>query len=767
MGDRVNLMDLARSAIRNPQSAIYVCCLFALLMGVPGVLSADTGWIVGWVTDAVSGEPLPGAGVVLPEARMGAYADTVGVFRVEGVPEGQHRLEARMIGYRTAVVKVEVRRGAEVEARLALEPLPIHLQEMVVRAEADPAALAQRSPTFIRSIPSEVFEGKVVALPEVLSQVTGVQVKEMGGLGSYSTVSIRGTSAEQVKVYLDGIPLNSALGGGVNLGDIPLANVDRIEVYKGNAPARFGGGGIGGVVNILTKGVRGHTGNYAVTYGTFDTQKAHWMFSGEDGDLGRLIAVEYAKSDNDFSFLDDNGTKYNLNDDVWAHRRNNDFRSINLIGKVERRRWRGMDLSLHNNFYQSDKGAPGIGSFQSTFARLRTTRNTLEGRLSRRHLIRPWIQGSFEGFHSYYASDYRDLNGEVGLGKQDNHNVMTLLGGRAHCTALLAEYHRLTLVVERRRERFKPSDRFHNTPLLDNERSVYGWALEDELTLWRDRLNVTSSIQRDVYASRFFGDYTLGQWLETSSRKVRQVMVNRRIGLTYRISTGVTLKGNLGKYHRPPSFYELFGDKGSAIGNAELAPETGVNRDVGIRIDRAIRGRHPLFLEISGYWTRLEDTIQFVQYSTTVSKPENIGRAEIEGVEISVGGTVFDRVTAEANYTVQDARNRTELYGGIYRGKLLPNQPRYAFDARIEVFHPGCGRVFYAYSRSGHNFHDRYNTVPIPRRRIHTAGASVWRSRRGLRLTVEGRNLTDEQVADLWGYPLPGRSYYVTMRDSF
>lgn len=749
--------------MRMFKSAIYLGCLLGLLAGFTGISSAGTGRIVGRITDAASGEPLPGAVVLLPGMTSGAYADTAGGFRVDAVPEGRHRVEGRMIGYRSAVVKVDVRAGREEEVYLALEPLPVHLKEIVVHAKRD----AQRTPTFVRVVPSEAFEGKAVALPEVLSRGAGVQVKELGGLGSYSTVSIRGTSAEQVKVYLDGIPLNSALGGGVNLGDIPLSNVDRIEVYKGAAPARFGGGSIGGVVNIRTKGIRGYTGNCAVTYGTFGTHKAHFMFSEESGDLGHLIAGEYAKSDNDFPFTDDNGTKYNPDDDVRAHRRNNDFRSFNLIGKVGRKRWRGVDLSLHDTFYQSDKGVPGIGSFQSKFARLRTTRNTVEARLSKCGLIWARVQSSFEAFHSYYASDYRDLNGEVGLGKQDNHNVTTLFGGRAHGTVILAENHLLTLIVEGRRERFKPSDRFRNTPLLENERSVYGWALEDELTLWGGRLNATLSIQRDVYESRFFGDYTFGDWVDASSRTVHQIMVSRRAGLKYRILPGVILKGNLGKYHRPPSFYELFGDKGSAIGNAGLRPETGVNRDVGVRIDRRIRARHVLFLEISGYRTRLKDTIQFVQYSQKVSKPENIGSAEIKGLEISGGGTAFDRVKGEVNYTAQDARNRTELYGGIYRGKLLPNQPRYAFDARVEVFHPACGRVFYEYSQSGHNFHDRYNKVPISARKIHTAGASLWRSQNGLRLTVEGRNLTDEQVADLWGYPLPGRSYYVTVRDAF
>lgn len=62
-----------------------------------------------------------------------------------------------------------------------------------------------------------------------------------------------GSSADQVSIYLDGILLNTASSGAVNLADLPLDNVEKIEVYRGTSPAKFAASGIGGVVNIVTK----------------------------------------------------------------------------------------------------------------------------------------------------------------------------------------------------------------------------------------------------------------------------------------------------------------------------------------------------------------------------------------------------------------------------------------------------------------------------------------------------------------------------------
>ena len=730
------------------------------------VWADEPGRIVGRVTDQETGEPLAGAVVLVEGMGLGATADSSGRFEIEGVPPGVVRVEARMVGYASARRdSVVVRVGRTVRLSLSLKPIRYKMKEVVVTAERLPFALSERSPVSLRVIRAEEFEHKITSVPELLSEAAGVQIKTSGGLGSYSTVSIRGSSSEQVNVYLDGVLLNSALGGGVNVGNIPLSHVERIVVYKGAMPVGLGGDAIGGAINIVTRSPERHLGGVGTSYGTFRTAKANWMLSEQKEKLGLLLAMDYVRSDNNFRFLDDNGTRYNLDDDVWTKRRNNDFQGFNVLGKIEYALRPSATLILNNNFYRSDKGIPGIGSFQSRSARLRTLRNLTEGSLIVRQLFGT-MTCRLKGVSTYYASDYRDLEAEVGLGRQDNHNVTRTVGGELHIQTLLWNHQILSGVLRGGAERFKPSERFHNTPLLDNKRTSYSAALEDEILLWGDRLSIVPSVQWDVLFSEFLGDYTHGHWIEGPAKKKRHSMFSRRVGVRLQVVPWLILKGNVAKSYRAPSFYELFGDKGSVIGNTKLKPEEGLNRDVGCRLSGK-RGSAEVFMEVSYYDNRLKDAIQFIQHSQKVSKPENIGRAQIRGVECAAGVNFFRHLKIEGNVTQQDARNKTKLYGGIYLNKWFPNKPRYESSGRIEVFDEGWGKLFYEISATGKNYHDLYNKFPVPKRVLHNVGITAFGAQSGFHITVEGKNLTDNQVADLWGYPLPGRAYYMGVRGSF
>ncbi|HMB30873.1 MAG TPA: TonB-dependent receptor plug domain-containing protein, partial [Desulfohalobiaceae bacterium] len=110
----------------------------------------------------------------------------------------------------------------------------------------------ESSPIFFSVINKEQFEGKIVSLAEVIEKEAGVQVRQSGGLGSFSSVSLRGSSSDQVMVFLDGVLLNDASGGGVDLSNISLSDVESIEIYRGITPANFGRSSIGGAINIRT-----------------------------------------------------------------------------------------------------------------------------------------------------------------------------------------------------------------------------------------------------------------------------------------------------------------------------------------------------------------------------------------------------------------------------------------------------------------------------------------------------------------------------------
>src|SRR5262249_47005202 len=151
-----------------------------------------------------------------------------------------------------------------------------------VREEAAPA-----DPTaFATVIDTTAAPTHVDTLSDALSDAVGVQVRRFGGLGDFSTVSIRGSSSRQVHVYLGRVPLARARGqtGAGTPRDLPLDAVERVEVYRGTTPLEFAQSGSAGIVNVVTR----RPGDVPVTgvstsYGSFDTRKFDIARSARDG----------------------------------------------------------------------------------------------------------------------------------------------------------------------------------------------------------------------------------------------------------------------------------------------------------------------------------------------------------------------------------------------------------------------------------------------------------------------------------------------------
>jgi iron complex outermembrane receptor protein len=105
---------------------------------------------------------------------------------------------------------------------------------------------------FTETIKTEDFKGRYTNLTDILEREAGVRVRKFGGLGSYSTLSIRGSNSNQVRMYIDGIPLNNSQGGEVYLSDLGFDNLEKIEIYKSGLSGGFSNTSIGGTVNLVT-----------------------------------------------------------------------------------------------------------------------------------------------------------------------------------------------------------------------------------------------------------------------------------------------------------------------------------------------------------------------------------------------------------------------------------------------------------------------------------------------------------------------------------
>ena len=129
---------------------------------------------------------------------------------------------------------------------------------------------------------AELAQAGVETLGEALRLVAGISVRQTGSRSGIEQMSIRGSSAEQVLILVDGVPVASPQGS-LNLAQIPIAQVERIEVVKGPGSALYGANAVGGVVNIITSASTS-------LRGWEDSRGGRSRRSGVSGGVRRLVA---------------------------------------------------------------------------------------------------------------------------------------------------------------------------------------------------------------------------------------------------------------------------------------------------------------------------------------------------------------------------------------------------------------------------------------------------------------------------------------------
>ena len=253
--------------------------LLAFLL-MPGLAWAQQGTIEGTVTDAETGESLPGATVQIPGQQVGAATGNDGTYSFQVEP-GEYTVTVTFVGYRGAERTVEVQSGETTEVNFALQSGAVQLEEVAVTAlgfeeDRDQLATAQSSVSG-----AEIEEaGQTSVLTALSAQATGLNVtKASGDPGAGARLLIRGQKtiqgSNQPLIVVDGIPVsNSNIGTGVGgvqqqsrLNDLNPNNIASVEVLKGaSAAALWGSRAQNGVIVIETK--RGTGGEMDVSFKT-------------------------------------------------------------------------------------------------------------------------------------------------------------------------------------------------------------------------------------------------------------------------------------------------------------------------------------------------------------------------------------------------------------------------------------------------------------------------------------------------------------------
>jgi outer membrane cobalamin receptor len=632
-------------------------------------------------------------------------------------------------------------------------PIVVHGQRPTPRARIETTA---GSATVVDVAP---LQDRVATAAEVLERIPGLHVNDYGSLGSFSTVSIRGSTSGQVNVYLDGVPLSRSALGVVNLADLPFSSLDRVEVYRGFTPADLPGAGVGGAINLVSRslpptGPFRHRHRFVAGGGSFGTRRLGSSHEIAAHGFSALLVTDKLESSGDFVFWSDGGTPLNHGDDAAVVRRNNWIRNDEWLLRVSGALPGGATIRASNQWVRRVRGVPGsselseianggaqwnLSAVEAQAPRLGHGRLALLGRLTSE-----WRRDLFY-----------DPQSQIGLGAQNIRDVTRTWTAHAGARWLAPVLQHVAFACDARREEFQP---FRPGAGPEQRRRVLEAALEERTTVL-GRLTLEAGLRAAREQDDFNGVVRNAYSLRPATGGER-TFTEPRAGARLRLAPGVHVRASWNRSHRTPSFLELFGDNGAVAGSTELRVEHGTNRDLGVQFE-AVRRNLSGRLDVTHFDNRAQDLITFVTQSQNTLVARNIGATRVRGEEwiwqLQDAGPAH-RWSLDGGFTRLDAKDL-----GVdltwYAGKSLPVRPARELHQRIAV-RAAAFEFGYEYDYVGRNYLDRFNTKTVARRDLHGLDVRWTVHRAAVQCGV--RNLTNDRAADVAGFPLPGRSVFFT-----
>ncbi|MCB9776953.1 MAG: TonB-dependent receptor [Alphaproteobacteria bacterium] len=651
----------------------------------------------------------------------------------------------------------------------AAEELPAG-EEMLVAEEAAPEG---PDPGRVSSAVTVIAVDEALPASDdvasVVETAAGTTVTRLGGLGDWAGVSIRGAQVRHTEVVLDGIPLNPDGSGAVNLSELPLWAFDRVEIYRGAPPPALASSPLGGVIHLVTADAAEARQSVAASYGSHWTNRVVAAARVPET-LGSLDADTFAVAEvlstrGDYSFFSDNGTEYNLLDDGFATRENNDKLqlSAHLRQTVGGPRWR---LSVLDAFLDREEGLAGHANSPTRQVRLWTLRNLAAARLSGE---RGDLAGELRLWGLLRREDLDDRAGEIGVGSQHSRDASSAVGVLASGRAAVAPGVVPGLTLSLRRDGYRPIDLRNDRPGTLRTRVALSGAASGDLYFLSERVLLSPAL------------LATGLFSQTDGASVQTLLLSPRVGLLLRPLPSLALKANAGIGQRAPDFSELFGDRGAVVGNPDLRPERGRMLDLALRLAPPERGGVQGVLEAGAFANRMTDQIVYVQNAQRTMVPLNLDDSRTRGLELALALDLWARIESRSALTRSWSENLST--DPAEAGNQLPRIPAWELSQRTAVLHGERWRIGHDYSFTDGNFWDRTNFYRAAPRHLHGLFARVG-SDAGLSAELSVRNLFDRVVqvvprnpldpdetdlvvqplTDFVGYPLPGRTVLFTLR---
>ncbi len=607
--------------------------------------------------------------------------------------------------------------------------------------------------------------------------VPGVHVRRLGADDGFATLSIRGSSSQQVAVYLGAIPISGGATPTLDLASLPLWPRASVRVYRSFAPAALGPGSLGGTMVLSPPSIAepARTDAYGAG-GSLGTARFRVGEIRESDGVRTLTALAGSRADDSFAYLDPVASAGGR--EVYRDRANADHAAI---------------AGLYQRSYPVYFTRERPGRFTFTLlaqARRQHLPGTIQVPTSRQELATSRIIGGLEllvpaGKGAFAARawgrrehlELRDGPNESGvlLGPTRTDDGVIALGGSVGWTGrsgpASADFR-----IDGSAERFAPGSWVGSATPPGARRYAVGAGFDYDLRA-TDRLTLHASLRADRWSD--LG----GEDPRTPARNggpEDELRLNGNIGAEYTLGR-MAVAFHAGRVARPPTFLERYGNRGAFLGNPALVPEAALTADAGVRASLGgPRALGEAELEAAGFVSYADDLILFVsQGAFGRAKAVNIGSARTLGLETSLRARL-QRADMRASYTLMPTANLSECQSDRSGCERPPLPARPLHEAFVDVgYTVGPVRAGYGLDLTSGTRADITGTVVVPLRVLQAARLRYdagWLP--GLRFTAEVRNLFDVRTAtydgaagpitapigDFYDYPLPGRTFFVSAR---
>ncbi|EGO61948.1 TonB-dependent receptor domain-containing protein [Acetonema longum] len=581
------------------------------------------------------------------------------------------------------------------------------------------------SPGTVSVIELPQYEGEHKTLGDLLQTVPGIHIDKLsGGAGHYTTVRVRGSSASQVNIYVDGVLVNTGSEQAVNLENLNIDNVERIEVYRGYIPARFAGAAMGGAINIVTKKPDKTGGKVSYGLRSFGGQKFNLETTAPMGDGSLLFAMNREEATGDFKYYKLYTTYANDSPTYPRNRwrQNNGYENNDILAKWQDDNW-FVKLNYINNSTHTPQTVDSYladlpkqywpDSFNDEQQAIRNgTVDTEKTELSFGHRQETgnvewgWKLGTVHQDKQTLWTKYETGNRGFVLGtntfRNDSYSASvdgTWKMGESHLLEFLTTASKETMKVNFSADQYSDPEwkGYEHLFLPEYDMSNYYFQVQDTMKL-DDRGSLAFTPLVRAQKSNIGIDVMEGEgWLYSYN-----------LGLKKKWNDQWTTWATYGTYHRLPSWYEVFGDgvnlqsrwyrgnrgKGEASWSPEVFAEHGKNWDVSVNRNGQLFGvDNDTTLT---YFNRKSENLMTTAFNplTGATWYTNYGAGEIQGFELSneMHWQQFDftlSTTWQDSLITKGFKAYDNTSNAAWQGQPFPWTPEWAANARLDYRFPG------------------------------------------------------------------------------